>query len=582
MLGEELGRPAGLADPQVYVLDPCCGTGAFLVEVAQSHREYCSAKTPADSLVATDLKKAATERVFGFEILPAPFVVSHLQIGLMLQHHGAPLSEKKKERVGVYLTNALTGWEPPKEPKKLPFVELEEERDAADLVKREKPILVILGNPPYNGFAGIARVEEERDLSLAYKTTKKASAPQGQGLNEVYVRFYRMAERRIVEKTGQGIVCFISNYSWLDGLSYTGMRESYLEVFDRMWIDCLNGDKYKTGKLTPDGQPDPSVFSTEFNREGIQVGTAVALMVRRNHSKGTDGVRFRHIWGKTKRADLLASADNDDVTLYDEIHPSLDLGLPFAEMTVGESYLNWPTLEELFPASFPGVKSSRDDVVTDIDLSTLVSRMKVYFDQSVLNDEIKRQMPGVMDATKRFDPVRTRETLSRKGFDKNAIRRFCYRPFDLRWIYWESDTKLLDEKRSEYVPHVVSGNLWIEARQKQPMDAFDRGYVTSSLADNFGNGLSNFFPLLLHKPGDLLSSALSHPNVSVKAEEYLTAIGAAPESLFFHAIAILHSPAYRAENQGALRQDWPRMPLPPTAAILGASAVLGREITALL
>ena len=280
----------------VYVLDPCCGTGAFLVEalnrIAKTLRE-----SGGDALLATDLKKAATERVFGFEMLPAPFVVSHLQIGLMLQHHGAPLSEKKKERVGVYLTNALTGWEPPKQPKKLPFVELEEERDAADHVKRETPILVILGNPPYNGFAGIARVEEERDLSLAYKTTKRAPAPQGQGLNELYVRFYRMAERRIVEKTGQGIVCFISNYSWLDGLSYTGMRERYLEAFDRVWIDCLNGDKYKTGKVTPDGQPDPSVFSTEFNREGIQVGTAVALMVRRSEAKGTDTVRFRQLWG---------------------------------------------------------------------------------------------------------------------------------------------------------------------------------------------------------------------------------------------------------------------------------------------
>ncbi len=171
--------------------------------------------------MAADLKKAAIDRVFGFELLPAPFVVSHLQIGLMLQHYGAPLSEKKKERVGVYLTNALIGWEPPRAPKKLPFVELEEERDAADLVKREKPILVILGNPPYNSFAGIARVEEERDLTVAYRTTKKAPAPQGQGLNDLYIRFYRMAERRIVEKTGQGIVCFISNYSWLDGLSFT-------------------------------------------------------------------------------------------------------------------------------------------------------------------------------------------------------------------------------------------------------------------------------------------------------------------------------------------------------------------------
>lgn len=251
-------------------------------------------------------------------------------------------------------------------------------------------------------------------------------------------------------------------------------------------------------------------------------------------------------------------------------------------MTLGKNYLDWPTLEELFPASFPGVKTSRDDVVTDIDLSALVSRMKTYFDPSVGNDEIKRQMPGAIDRTKRFDPIRTRETLTRKGFNKDAIRRFCYRPFDLRWVYWESDTKLLDEKRSEYVPHVLPGNLWIDARQKQPMDAFDRGYVTGSLADNFGNGLSNFFPLFLHRQGDLLGGALSHANLSEKAEEYLAAIGDAHEPLFFHAIAILHSPAYRAENQGALRQDWPRIPLPTDAAALKASAQLGKEIAALL
>ncbi len=138
VLREELGRTLGLADPNVYVLDPCCGTGAFLVEALNRIAQTLS-ETSGDALMGTDLKKAATERVFGFEILPAPFVVSHLQIGLMLQHHGAPLSDKKKERVGVYLTNALTGWEPPKQPKKLPFVELEEERDAADHVKRETP-----------------------------------------------------------------------------------------------------------------------------------------------------------------------------------------------------------------------------------------------------------------------------------------------------------------------------------------------------------------------------------------------------------------------------------------------------------
>jgi predicted helicase len=500
----------------------------------------------------------------------------------MLQHHGAPLSDKKKERVGVYLTNALTGWDSPKHPKKLPFVELEEEHDAADHVKRYTPILVILGNPPYNGFAGIARVEEERGLSLAYKTTKRAPAPQGQGLNELYVRFYRMAERRIVEKTGQGIVCFISNYSWLDGLSYTGMRERYLDAFDRVWIDCLNGDKYKTGNLTPDGKPDPSVFSTEFNREGIQVGTAVALMVRRNHAKGTNSVRFRHLWGKTKRADLLASAENDGVSLYDEIHPALEPGLPFIEMTVGASYLDWPTLEQLFPTSFPGVKTSRDDLVTDIDRKRLKKRMELYLDADVSDDEMRAQLPAAMDTAGSFDAARTRHLLIKKGLVESQVLRFCYRPFDYRWIYCEPDAKLLDRGRPEYVPHVAPGNLWIEARQKQTMDAFDRGYVTDSLADNFGNGLSNFFPLILHKQGDLLGGAVSHPNLSEKAGKYLAAIGASHESLFFHAIAILYSPAYRTENQGALRQDWPRIPLPSDVAVLKASAQQGKEIVALL
>ena len=105
--------------------------------------------------------------------------------------------------------------------------------------------------------------------------------PEGQGLNDLYVRFFRMAERRIAEKTGQGVVCFISNYSWLDGLSFTGMRERYLEAFDAVRIDCLNGDKYKTGKVAPDGSPDPSIFSTEGDPVGIQVGTAIATLVRK-------------------------------------------------------------------------------------------------------------------------------------------------------------------------------------------------------------------------------------------------------------------------------------------------------------
>lgn len=314
VLREELGLADGLADENVYVLDPCCGTGAYLVEVIKRIDETLRAGG-TDALHAADLKAAALKRVFGFEIMPAPFVVAHLQLGLLLQRLGAPLAgtvpdeqvrEGIEERVGVYLTNALTGWEGRDDEHQRPiFPEMDAERTLADRVKREAPILVVIGNPPYNGFAGVA-VDEERDLVDAYRTTREAPAPQGQGLNDLYVRFFRMAERRIVETSGKGIVCFISNYSWLDGLSFTGMRERYLEVFDRIWIDNLNGDRYRTGKLTPEGRPDPSIFSTERNREGIQVGTAISLLLRGEPHHSTQEIVYRDFG--VKRNDLSSPA----------------------------------------------------------------------------------------------------------------------------------------------------------------------------------------------------------------------------------------------------------------------------------
>jgi len=590
VLREELAVPDGLADPRVVVLDPCCGTGAFLVEVLnQIHATL--AEKGGDALVASDLKKAIQERVFGFEILPAPYVVSHLQLGLRLTDLGVPLSAK--QRVGVFLTNALTGWEPPDPTKKrLPITihELEEERDAAEHVKQSSPILVILGNPPYNGFADVA-LEEERDLSLAYRETKKAPKPQGQGLNDLYVRFFRMAERRIVDKSGKGIVCYISNYSWLDGLSHTGMRERYLEAFDKIWIDCLNGDKYKTGKLTPDGKPDPSIFSTEFNREGIQVGTAIATMVRKEKHQDTQAVHFRHLWGKDKRAELATNGDDDGRQSYKDLAPSCGLGYSFMPGVVSEAYLTWPQLPDLMPVSFPGIQAGRDDVVVSIDKQMLVERMQLYFNPKIANDEITRLVPGVMDPSARFDPVEVRSVLVKRGFLPENIVPCLYRPLDSRWLYWEPDTKLLDEKRAEYVAHLAPDNIWLATAQRH-RKVWDPPLISRQHACRHINERgANLFPLMLQpsaKQAKLFEpSSQPQPNLSAAAVNYLTDLGLANdrhgvEYLFFHAFAIMHSPAYKAENAGALCQDWPRIPLPATREALEASATLGRKVAALL
>ncbi|PKN34396.1 MAG: DNA methyltransferase [Deltaproteobacteria bacterium HGW-Deltaproteobacteria-19] len=586
VLREELDIPDGLADPRVYVLDPCCGTATYLraviLRIARTLEEKGS-----DALMAHDLKKAAMDRVFGFEILPAPFVVSHLQLGLLLDELGAPLSESKAERVGIYLTNALTGWEPPKEkPKQIILLpELAEERDAAEKVKQERPILVILGNPPYNGFAGMA-MDEERDLSSAYRIAKKVMAPQGQGLNDLYVRFFRMAERRIVEKNGQGIVCFISNYSWLDGLSFTGMRERYMDVFDEIVIDCLNGDKYKTGKLTPEGAPDPSIFSTEFNREGIQVGTAIALLVRNERHDHCNTVRFRQFWGKNKRTDLLA-----DKGQYEDVKPVLELGLSFLPGQVAAAYVTWHPLPELFPISLPGVKTSRDDFLVAVDRAELDWRLADYFNPDLSHEEIARRYPEVMTDSARFQSRIVREHLLKRGGPlTNKIVRFCYRPLDVRWLYWEPDTELLDRKRSDYFPQVFTGNVFLCAVQ-QNRKAFDPPVITDTLAcfHTIERG-ANLFPLRLRSVAgeqDLFAAesevpALPQSNLTPEARKYLQTLGLEAETLFYHVVAVLHAPAYGQENTGALRQDWPRLPLPADKDLLLSSAALGRQVAALL
>ena len=585
-LKDDLDIPEGLAAENVYVLDPCCGTGAYLAEALRRIAANLEGQG-LGALAGAKVREAAAGRVFGFEIMPAPFVVAHLQVGLALDGLGAPLGEA--ERAGVFLTNALTGWEP-KANKPLPFPELEEERDRAERVKRETPVLVILGNPPYNGFAGVA-VEEERELSNAYRTTNRVRKPEGHGLNDLYVRFFRMAERRIVEKTGRGVVCFISNYSWLDGLSFPGMRERYLEAFDAVRVDCLNGDKYKTGKTTPDGSPDPSIFSTPGDPVGIQVGTAIATLVRKQDHAPAGEVAFRHLWGRAKREELLESAEADPDALYESVNPVPSLGLPFAPTEVSEDWFDSPSLPNLFPTSFPGVQTGRDSFLVDTDLDRLKARVADYFDSSLSHEETARRYPRVMQATGRFDARAARDALlARGGPDESGFIPYAYRPFDNRWLYWEKDTKLLDEKRADYKSHVFERNFALVSQQKPRREWSPPQLISRMGCYDLMDRNVSCFPAWLRDDGLDMASTARCPNLSEAAGSYLERVGASVEDLFHHVLATLHDPAYRAANAGALRMEWPRIPLPgwpdgrakDAGAAIAESAARGRELARLL
>ena len=252
-------------------------------------------------------------------------------------------------------------------------------------------------------------------------------------------------------------------------------------------------------------------------------------------------------------------------------------------------------MPDLFPTSFPGVKTSRDGFLVDVDLDRLQRRVADYFNADNSHDEIARRYPSVMRSTRRYDARAVRnELLARGGPVESGFVRYAYRPFDNRWLYWDADTKLLDEKRAEYMPHVFEGNLWFSAVPRLRRDETEaQSGVTSHLASLHLNEWSaSMFPMWLRDDTLRLGSNVGQrsPNLSPAAQNYLDRLGLSVDDLFHHVIAVLHNPQYRVANAGALRMEWPRIPLPGwpdgsadgAAAELAASAARGRQLVALL
>lgn len=592
-LVSELGIVDGLADPNVYVLDPCCGTGAYLVETLAVIGERFKAKG-SDALAGQRLKKAMTERIFGFEILPAPFVVSHLQIGLLLADLGAPLGEH--ERAGVYLTNALTGWEPPKGPKQhLVFPELEAERDAAEVVKRDKPILVILGNPPYNAFAGVAQGEEQ-DLVEPYKRSLiQEWGIKKFNLDDLFVRFIRLGERQIAERRGQGIVCYITNYSYLSEPSFVAMRDRLRRQFDRIWIDCLNGDSRDTGKITPAGDPDPSVFSTDYNREGIRKGTAIGLFVRAGSHSDSAGaqVRFRDLWGPAKRADLLASLEVPSFdALYDDAQLTRENRLSFKPQHASADYVAWPRLTDLC-AHDPvyGLNENRRGAMISIDRDPLIARVRAYLDPSISNEEVKLIAPGLMHAVAAFDPMKCRKlALAKHQFTEGNVRRFANLPFDNRWCYWSPISLMWNRPRPDLFAQHWPGNAFLHVRRfgRKPDERIPVYFGTALPELHLMD--PDVVSIPLQWRSDVLGVESIGANLSKGAREYLEKLGL-PDldgnrenavAVWLHALAISYSSAWLSENGDAIRTGFPRVPLPVNPVQLQESASLGSELAALL
>ena len=231
--------------------------------------------------------------------------------------------------------------------------------------------------------------------------------------------------------------------------------------------------------------------------------------------------------------------------------------------------------------------TNRDSFLVDVDLDRLKARISEYFDPDLSHSEILRRYPaamGSLSGAAASDAQAVRDVLLSRGReDRAGFRSFVYRPFDIRWLYWEPDGGLLDRPRPDYEPHVFKGNLWLTAAQHLRQGATQPQAV---LAEHLGSHHliergSNLFSAWLRE--DTLGTATSdgrRPNLSPVARRYLERVNLTVEDLFHHALAVLHSPAYREVNAGALRMEWPRIPMPHWAELTALTGAEENDVAA--
>jgi predicted helicase len=597
VLRDELGLASGLADERVHVLDPCCGTGAFLVEVLR--RIECTLEDEGGGgLKGQRLRAAAMTRIHGFEIMPAPFVVAHLRVGAFLQGSQAPFAADGSQRASIYLTNALTGWSDRAERPLLPMPELADERDAAERVKHEEPILVIIGNPPYNAFAGTSPAQEEHLVDPYKVGLQQRWGIRKFNLDDLYIRFFRIAQRRIAAMTGRGVVCFISNHTWTTETSFVVMRELMLADFDRIWIDNMHGNRVIT-EYAPDGSTSETIFAVAGHSPGIRQGTAISLMAKTGSAEVArvlyfDG--FNQGSADDRRAAMIESlAEISPNDRYEVATPDAANRFSFRPQHRAADYESWPRLIELCVIEpFSGLTEKRRHALIGIDRDVLETKMRRYLDPTVSFEQLVAENCGPVTAAARFEPkVARTAVVPSMPFDPLRLRRYAYMPFDDRWAYYLDQRPIWNEPRPALVRQMVHSNLLLTTRATaRRSDGGAPISATTALPnDHLFDPNTRAIPIRLHESG-LLEKAgrAGRANLSPAARRYLAEIGAGdPDAepaggaaLWLHALAAAHAPAYLDEHRAAIVASYPRIPLPANLGMLTASATLGQRLADLL
>lgn len=600
---------------KVLLLDPATGTATFPYAVIDHIRAGFMQSGNA-GMWPGYVREHLLPRLFGFELLMAPYAVAHFKLGLQLAALDLPEGQRKAwaydfagdERVGVYLTNALEG---PHEHTGLPLFThfLARETDAANRVKQDLPVLAIFGNPPYSGHS--ANKGPWIDNLLKGKLADGSKAPSyyevdGQPLGEKnpkwlqddYVKFIRWAQWRI-ERTGSGVLAFITNHSYLDNPTFRGMRRSLMLTFTDIYVLDLHGSAMKR-EVAPDGGVDRNVFD-------IQQGVAIGIFVKEPGKPGPAWVHHADLLGAREAKYEQLLADDVHTTPWRALAPQAPfyLFVPQNVDLLAEYQQGWK-VTEIFSVNNIGMQTHRDYFVTDIDNGNLRTRIAA-FRSPTLSDDDARARFGLSE----WDFVKARTRLRQDCEWESRFVKCLWRPFDVRALYYHKD--LIDRPRAQITEPLLAPNMALLAmRQIALQDGCSHFLVTDlppiDRVFYSNKGAASVFPLYLYPAaqGDTGSQTSwlntspwppdergRVPNLApafvAKVEERLGlkfAWGAAgegftPEDLFHYIYAIFHAPTYRSRYAEFLKIDFPRVPITSDAALFWKLAALGRELAGL-
>ncbi|HPZ02771.1 MAG TPA: N-6 DNA methylase, partial [Bacteroidales bacterium] len=569
---------------QVQILDPATGTGTFLTEVIkQIYKKFEGQQGIWSNYVDTHL----IPRLNGFELLMASYAMAHLKLDLLLTETG--YKSANNQRFRVFLTNSLEEYHP--DTGTLFTSWLSTEANEANFIKRDTPVMCVIGNPPYSGESA-NKGEWIMNLMEDYKKEPggkvKLNERNPKWINDDYVKFLRYGQY-FIEKNGSGILAYINPHGYLDNPTFRGMRWNLLKTYDTIYTIDLHGNAKKK-ETAPDGSVDENVFD-------IMQGVSINLFVKTGKKKTTELGKVFHynLYGKREYKYNWLIENSLQAIKFKELQNKEPMYLMVEkDYEKEEEYNKGLSITELFPVNNVGIVTSRDDFIIDDNKNRLEKRIIDFF-------ELNKEDIQLKYALKENKGWKINEVKKKAYFfDEKYIQKINYRPFDEKYIYYESN--FLERSRGEVMKHFLTGKNIGLVIARQCTSDWRYVFITkligefnlTSTAGRFGSG--SYFPLYLYPDNsgqqtidqitektpnldmEIVNQIAKKLDLTFTNEKETTENSFAPIDILDYIYAVLHSPTYREKYKEFLKIDFPRVPYPKDQETFWQLVKLGGEL----